>query len=138
MCFCHIADVLCNHIASVNGNAAVARVLIEFGANVNQTSASGQTPLILAAVGGHAELAKVLLEAGADLGATNPHGQTALDIATALEKKVMKTHCTHRTCIHSHHLHYVESGGHIGRVPATTWCQISVTCTCMCIAMLQI
>lgn len=89
--FCTIHALLLQ-IASVNGHAAIARVLIEFGANVNQSSSSGQTPLILAAVGGHAELVKVLLEAGADLGAANPHGQTALDIATALEKTVISKH----------------------------------------------
>ena len=78
--------------ASLSGNAAVARVLIEYGANVNQMNAAGQTPLILAAVGGHDELTKVLLEAGADPRTTNSHGQTALDIAKAMEKIVICPH----------------------------------------------
>ena len=63
-------------------------MLIEYGANVNQVSSAGQTPLILAAVGGHGALARVLLESGADPRAVNRHGQTALDIATAMEKTV--------------------------------------------------
>ena len=74
--------------ASVSGNAAVARVLIEYGADVNMTSSTGQTALLLAALGGHSELARVLLEAGADLTASNTHGQTALDIARSMEKMV--------------------------------------------------
>ena len=69
----------------------MARVLIEYGADVNQPSATGQTPLILAAVGGHGELTRVLLEAGADPRAVNSHGQTALDIATAMDKTVRDT-----------------------------------------------
>ena len=125
-CYCTLHHALRLQIASVNGHASVARVLIEFGANVNQANSSGQTPLILAAVGGHAELARVLLEAGADLGVANPHGQTALDIATALEKKVilkilLVVYNTHTvvfvTCPLC--LYHVEGGSHTGGVPAT-------------------
>ena len=77
-----------HHAASVSGNARVARVLIEHGADVNRPNSTGQTPLILAAVGGHDALARVLLEAGADPRAVNNHRQTPLDIARAMEKTV--------------------------------------------------
>ena len=74
--------------ASLSGSAAVARVLIEHGACVNQANIDGQTPLILAAVCGHEELAAALLEAGADLSIKTPQGLTALDIATSLKNDV--------------------------------------------------
>ena len=90
-------------------------MLIEYGANVNQMNAAGQTPLILVAVGGHDELTKVLLEAGADPRTTNSHGQTALDIATAMEKIVI---CPH----------YLDD-----RVLKTLHVYMYILCVCFCL-----
>jgi ankyrin repeat protein len=55
--------------------------LIERGADVNSTSHSGVTPLIIATAAGHAEAVEVLLKAGADLSKADDQGMTALDWA---------------------------------------------------------
>lgn len=86
--YLHVSVYLSLATASLTGNAAVARVLIEHGASVNLTNADGQTPLILAALGGHEELITALLEAGADVNAKTPHGLTALEIANSQKHNV--------------------------------------------------
>ena len=41
------------HVASINGEVHVVRLLLERGAKIDEKSKSGQTPLMLAASGGH-------------------------------------------------------------------------------------
>lgn len=49
------------------GTAAVAKLLIERGADVNALNIVGSTPLILAVVeGGREDMVRILLQAGAD------------------------------------------------------------------------
>jgi|TARA_B100000530_G_scaffold317029_1_gene247782 ankyrin repeat protein len=55
------------HYAARDGNMQSARLLIQAGADVNQTSEGDQSsPLLVAVINGNYDLAKELLEAGAD------------------------------------------------------------------------
>jgi hypothetical protein len=58
------------------------RLLIASGADVEQTSSSGNPPLQLAAHAGRADIAGVLLDSGADLGARGQGRTTALMVAS--------------------------------------------------------
>ena len=66
--------------AARNGDVETAKVLVEAGANVNDTAASGASALVLAAHSGHGPLAIYLLEQGADPNAAEA-GYTALHAA---------------------------------------------------------
>lgn len=61
------------HAAAQHGQEAVAKYLIERGADVNSLGhwSCGTTPLHLAAAGGHLEMTRLLLAAGADPGIKN-------------------------------------------------------------------
>ena len=65
------------HSAAGNGHEAVARLLLEAGADPNTKGIYGGTPLHDAAYG-HASVARLLLEAGADLNAKDNEGETPL------------------------------------------------------------
>jgi ankyrin repeat protein len=60
------------------GDVESARVLLEAGANVNDSSPEDGTPLVIAAASGHEKLALFLLENGADPNATDALGITPL------------------------------------------------------------
>ena len=59
----------------------VAKLLIKYGANVNQTDSDGYTPLIRAAEKGYDEMVKLLLNIGADATIPAPSGRTILQVA---------------------------------------------------------
>ncbi|KFZ20700.1 hypothetical protein V502_03054, partial [Pseudogymnoascus sp. VKM F-4520 (FW-2644)] len=68
--------------AARNGNEAVAKLLLENGAEVDTKDAtSGRTPLSFAAEEGHEAVAKLLLEKGAEVDAKTEYGQTPLSWA---------------------------------------------------------
>jgi ankyrin repeat protein len=80
------------HYAAFYGNSAVARVLLESGADVATTDAHGRTPLHLAAVGEYddtasrrLQVAQLLLQYGADVNAKDLNGKTPLDTAIDVE-----------------------------------------------------
>jgi ankyrin repeat protein len=62
-------DVTPLHLASRDGRVEVARVLLEYGANVNARDISKWTPLRHALDKGHVKVAQVLIKNGADVGA---------------------------------------------------------------------
>ncbi len=62
-------------------NAAVVRVALEAGANVNAKGRKDETPLICAASAGATEAVSALLEAGANVERTSEQGRTASEVA---------------------------------------------------------
>ena len=69
------------HIAAVHGNTAVARVLLERGAPVDDRDNYDQTPLFIAVEGGRADLVKLLIGRGANPKLRALGGVTALHAA---------------------------------------------------------
>src|SRR2546425_1561281 len=70
------------HDAVWNGYIEVARVLLEFRADVNaRHTEAGSTPLHYAVIKNEREIAELLLEHGADVRATYRSGETALHLA---------------------------------------------------------
>ncbi len=69
-------------------SAATCRLLLQRGANVHHTDASGSTPLIIASRVGEAENVRLMLEHGADVNAQNHEGHTPL-ISALLPTAVM-------------------------------------------------
>jgi ankyrin repeat protein len=70
------------HLAAVNGNVEVLRVLVvELGADKDAKDANGGTPLHLAAVGGHVEAIKALEQLGAQIDAHAANKDTPLKLS---------------------------------------------------------
>ena len=64
-----------------NGNASLVRVLLALGINVNATTHSGKTALMLAAQNGHTTIVELLIAAGAHVDAETDLRETALMLA---------------------------------------------------------
>ena len=64
-----------------SGDASAVSALIANGANVNERTGGGQTPLILATIFGHTHLIPLLLQAGADPHLRDNLGLNAIDWA---------------------------------------------------------
>ncbi|KAM6508512.1 hypothetical protein FALCPG4_018352 [Fusarium falciforme] len=62
--------------AAMNGHEAMARLLVEKGANIKAKNYYGNTPLSFAAGSGHESVARLLFEKGANLRAKNKDGDT--------------------------------------------------------------
>jgi ankyrin repeat and MYND domain-containing protein 2 len=68
--------------AAFKGNFEICKLLIESGANINESEhAHGYTALMFAAIGGHLKVVNLLLESGANIYAVNSVGRTALQMA---------------------------------------------------------
>ena len=68
------------HVASRNGQFAVAQVLLKYHAEVNVASYLRRTPLFFASWYGHPKVARLLLEHGADVNCKSSLGETPLRI----------------------------------------------------------
>lgn len=80
------------HEAAKRGWEKGAKLLLESGANPNQTDDFGQTPLFLAVRRGHAKVAAQLLEAGAKLTSPTGSAQFLLHEATSAEAVDLLVH----------------------------------------------
>ena len=67
--------------AVTSGDASAVGTVIASGADVNERTSGGQTPLILATIFGHTHLIPLLLEAGADPQLRDNLGLNAIDWA---------------------------------------------------------
>ncbi len=74
------------HYAVFNGHSALAKYLIEQGADVNARSPNRSTPLMMAVREGREDLAKALVESGADIKARNDWGDDALAFAVRYDQ----------------------------------------------------
>jgi ankyrin repeat protein len=66
------------HLAGQNDQVAVAKVLLELGADVNARGDMQRTPMHFAALNGGKDVAEMLAMKGADLGLIDAHGFTPL------------------------------------------------------------
>ncbi|AIM36456.1 ankyrin [Sphingobacterium sp. ML3W] len=71
------------HIALLNKNNNISKLLIEAGANVNNTQNNGVTALHLAAQMGNIELIVLLLEHGSHIELKTKNNKTASDLAAS-------------------------------------------------------
>lgn len=77
-------DVCPLHVAAANGHGALVTLLLGHGANPDQSTSSGWTPLQQAAYHGHISVVETLLEAGTGKNEKkNKFGATALNMACA-------------------------------------------------------
>ncbi|CAK7207629.1 hypothetical protein SEUCBS139899_010440 [Sporothrix eucalyptigena] len=67
--------------AAEEGYEAVARLLLEKGANVESKDSNGRTPLARAAWQGHEAVVRLLLERGANVETMDSNGRTPLSRA---------------------------------------------------------
>uniref|UniRef100_A0A671NIW3 Fibronectin type 3 and ankyrin repeat domains protein 1-like n=1 Tax=Sinocyclocheilus anshuiensis TaxID=1608454 RepID=A0A671NIW3_9TELE len=75
-------------VSAISGNAAVASILLQAGADVNIRDKAGKTPLMVAVLNNHVELVKLLLDSGADHHMKNEYGAGAADMAKAFGRQV--------------------------------------------------
>jgi ankyrin repeat protein len=76
--------------AARDGGLNAARILLDAGANVNQTDANGITPLLLATLNNQIGVARFLVDRGADINARDWYGRTPL--WAAVEVRNMDKH----------------------------------------------
>ncbi|MGN1308892.1 MAG: ankyrin repeat domain-containing protein, partial [Akkermansia sp.] len=75
-----------------NNRYRAARLLLQYGADVNRPTPDGQTPLMTAALAGDVTMVKLLLKNGADPAAHTPEGDTAADFSTVPEISTLLKH----------------------------------------------
>jgi hypothetical protein len=69
------------HLAALEGQAEITRLLLANQAQVNARGLRDETPLHMAMYDGHREVAELLLASGADVNAQNTAGETPLHLA---------------------------------------------------------
>ena len=85
-------------LASLHGDVEIAKILVNYGADVNATDNNKKTVLMMAVVSGHTELIEYLLSKGSKLETKSVHQKTALDFARSFGKiEIIKTLEEHRS-----------------------------------------
>jgi ankyrin repeat protein len=82
----HGADlegVLLEHAAYGRGGAKMTKLLIDAGADVNDKTSGGYTPLLIAAGRGLTDVVRVLLESGVDVNAVGESQRKAKSLANS-------------------------------------------------------
>ena len=79
------------YIAAERGYTHVVMELIKAGADVNQATSEGFTPLHIAAQNGHDGCVAVLIQAGADARKADKDGWTPMEIATGYKREKVVT-----------------------------------------------
>ena len=74
------------HIAAKHGNQAIAKILIENGADIDSLASKNLTPLMIAIQFNMPSIAKFLIEQGASLNRRNIKGLSPLEIALKQKK----------------------------------------------------
>lgn len=77
------------HWASDRNHLELAKALIDKGANVNDQTLDGETPLYLAAVQDHIEIGQLLIRNGADAELRTCDGECVNDVASEAFKKCL-------------------------------------------------
>lgn len=70
-------------VASKQGQLALVKRMVKLGANINELTLTGGTPLMFAVLGDHVDIANWLHEQGADINAKGSNGWSAATIAGA-------------------------------------------------------
>lgn len=70
-------------VACKRGDLALSQRMVKLGANINEVTLTGGTPLMFAVLGHHIDIADWLLSAGANLDARGSNGWSAATIAGA-------------------------------------------------------
>jgi ankyrin repeat protein len=70
--------------ATREGHEAIAKLLLDAGANLEKADADGVTPLLMAVLNGHLSLARMLIARGANVNVSDWYGQTPLWAAVDL------------------------------------------------------
>ena len=70
------------HVAASEGQVAIAKMLLDAGADKNAKDSDNQTPLQIAAFNGELEIVKMMLDAGADVNTHDDQGRSALHDAS--------------------------------------------------------
>jgi Ankyrin repeats (many copies) len=69
------------HAAAAEGDAQLAQLLLQLGAQINARNKPGATPLFCACESGSVEVARTLLEAGAEMWGLTASGENCMYIA---------------------------------------------------------
>ena len=69
------------HLACINGDVEQIRSLLNLGADIEEKTPDGSTPLMFASYKGHLNVVQLLLDQGANILAKNNYGNTAKYIA---------------------------------------------------------
>jgi ankyrin repeat protein len=67
--------------AAQNGETSAAKILLEYGANLNAQNNDGETALHSGCQGGYQEVVQILLNKHADRNILDNNGKTPLDLA---------------------------------------------------------
>ena len=89
------------HVAVTNGQTALARLLCEYGAAVNDADMSGSSPLHMAAMHGDVATTRLLVERGADVNLPDRDGRTPLHLGVASRLEVCQHLVAHRADVNA-------------------------------------